>query len=100
MLSEQAILDAQNINHDPIHRPPDPGDPAVEHDIIAIGPDQRIFVLQLLWRSFYELEQTIAARSDVSAVLKIGGGPETLGRGVIPLVEERVERLQHERFVL
>ena len=68
--------------------------------MIAIGHDQRIFVAQLLRRSSYELEQTIAARRNVSAVLNIGGRPETLGGGVIPLVEERVERLQHERFVL
>jgi hypothetical protein len=36
----------------------------------------------------------------MSTVLDIGGRPETLGCGVVPLVEERVERLQDERFVL
>ena len=50
MLSEQAILDAQNVGH-----------------------NQRIFIPQLLWRRPYKLEQTIAARCDVSTVLDIGG---------------------------
>src|ERR1700731_616837 len=47
-----------------------------------------------------KFEEPLAPRRDMSTVLDIGGRPETLGRGVVPLVEERVERLQDKRFVL
>jgi len=30
MLGEEAILDSQDIDHNPIHRPADPGEPAVK----------------------------------------------------------------------
>ena len=66
MLGELAILDAQNLSHNPIHRSADPGEPAVKHDIIAVGHDQRIFIAQLLRRSSYQLEQTLAPRCDVT----------------------------------
>src|ERR1700675_1907372 len=72
----------------------------MEHDIVAVGDDQRVLVMQLFRRGLDKFEEPLAPRRDMSTVLDIGGRPETLGRGVVPLVEERVERLQDERFVL
>src|ERR1700682_1146721 len=56
--------------------------------------------MQLFRRGLDKFEEPLAPRRDMSTVLDIGGRPETLGRGVVPLVEERVDRLQDERFVL
>src|SRR3984893_6061716 len=56
--------------------------------------------MQLFRRGLDKFEEPLAPRRDMSTVLDIGGRPETLGGGVVPLVEERVERLQDERFVL
>src|ERR1700730_11469066 len=56
--------------------------------------------MQLFRRGLDKFEEPLAPRRDMSTVLDIGGRPETLGRGVVPLVEERVERLQDEHFVL
>src|ERR1700720_3135975 len=56
--------------------------------------------MQLFRRGLDKFEEPLAPRRDMSTVLDIGGRPETLGRGVVPFVEERVERLQDERFVL
>jgi hypothetical protein len=56
--------------------------------------------MQLFRRSLDKFEEPLAPRRDMSTVLDIGGRPETLRRGVVPLIEERVERLQDERFLL
>src|ERR1700730_6778519 len=56
--------------------------------------------MQLVRRGLDKFEEPLAPRRAMSTMLDIGGRPETLGRGVVPLVEERVERLQDERFVL
>src|SRR3984893_1360480 len=56
--------------------------------------------MQLFRCGLDKFEEPLAPRRDMSTVLDIGGRPETLGHGVVPLVEERVERLQDERFVL
>jgi len=64
----------------------------VEHDIVAVGDDQRVLVMQLFRRRLDKFEEPLAPRRDMSTVLDIGGRPETLGRGVVPFVEERVER--------
>jgi hypothetical protein len=72
----------------------------VEHDIVAVGDDRGVIVMQLFRRSLDKFEEPLAPRRDMSTVLDIGGRPETLRRGVVPLIEERVERLQDERFLL
>src|ERR1700730_1585480 len=56
--------------------------------------------MQLFRRGLDKFKEPLAPRRDMSTVLDIGGRPKTLGRGVVPPVEERVDRLQDERFVL
>src|ERR1700730_9707996 len=56
--------------------------------------------MQLFRRGLDKFGEPLAPRRDMCTVLDTGGRPKTLGRGVVPLVEERVERLQDERFVL
>ena len=70
------------------------------HPLMLAGRVQRVLVMQLFRRGLDKFEEPLAPRRDMSTVLDIGGRPETLGRGVVPLVEERVERVQDERFVL
>src|SRR5580692_2108999 len=41
MLGDQAVFDTYDVDHDPVHRLPDPRNPAVEHNIVAVGDDQR-----------------------------------------------------------
>src|ERR1700732_1902189 len=72
----------------------------MEHDIVAAGDDQRVLVMQLFRRGLDKIEEPLAPRRDMSTVLDIGGRPRALARGVVPVVEERVERPQDERFVL
>ena len=59
----------------------------MEHDIVAVGDDQRVLVMQLFRRGLDEFEEPLAPWRDMSTVLDIGGRPETLGRGVVPLVK-------------
>jgi hypothetical protein len=60
----------------------------VEHDIVAVGDDQRVLVMQLFRRGLDKFKEPLAPRRDMSTVLDIGGRPETLGCGVVPLVEK------------
>jgi hypothetical protein len=70
----------------------------VEHDIIAVGDDQRVLVMQLRCR-LDKFEEPLAPRRDKSTVLDIGGRPETLGRGVVPLVEQGPDCFEDGRLI-
>lgn len=56
-------------------------------------------ILESRWETFDQVEQPFAARCDVSAVLNVAGRPVSLGLGVIPPVEQGIERLENQGFV-
>jgi hypothetical protein len=71
----------------------------VEHDIIAVGDDQRVLVMQLFRRGLDKFEEPLAPRRDKSTVLDIGWRLETLGRGVVPLVEQGPDCFEDGRLI-
>src|SRR6202042_2623651 len=72
----------------------------MQHEKIAFRHDDPVLVAHLRRSVSYQLEEAFAARRDVRAVLDVLRRPEPTGRREVPLVEQSVERLQHERFVL
>src|SRR5438132_370764 len=57
-------------------------------------------VMEIVGDPLDESEEAFAPWRDVCAMLDVIWGPETLRSGVVPLVEKRVESLQHESLVL
>src|ERR1700730_270184 len=49
VLSEQAILDADDVDGDPVGRQPGIGEPTVQHHVVAVGDGQRVLVAHLRW---------------------------------------------------
>ncbi|MFC4607322.1 hypothetical protein ACFO9E_05765 [Streptomyces maoxianensis] len=56
-------------------------------------------MLQLRREALDQVEEPLPAGRDVSAVLDVVGGPEPLGSGVVPLVEQSVESFTDDGFV-
>jgi hypothetical protein len=96
MFGEQAVFEPQDVNHDPVHGQPDPRKPAVEHDVVALGDDQRIIVAQLFGQGLDEFEEPLAPRGGVSAMLNVVRRPKALRSSIVPLVEKRFERGLHQ----
>src|ERR1700675_900877 len=100
MFGELAVLETDDIGGNPGGWTAIAGKASVRNDIVALGHDQLVLVAQRLGRRPDEVEQSVAARRDVRAVLDIAVGPEPFGGRVLALVEERIERLQDNRLVL
>jgi hypothetical protein len=72
----------------------------VRDDVIAFGENELNFIAQRVGRCASEVEQPVAARRDMSAVLDIAVEPIALSRSVVTPVEERVKRFENKRLVL
>jgi hypothetical protein len=59
-----------------------------------------MFVTQRVGRAPDQVEQTVAARFDVCAVLDVGVRPEAAGRIVVALVEQGIEGFEDESLIL
>src|SRR5258705_271321 len=100
MLDKDSVLNAHNICGNPIHRSTETAESPVHDHDVSLSHDRSRFVLQRWRDALDEIEQTLTARCDMSAVLNIVRRPETLSGCIVPFVEESVESLQHEGFVL
>src|SRR5262249_16204869 len=83
MLDEAPVLDWQDARGDPVRRRPNPRNPPVDDDEVAVRHDQAGLVLQRRRETLDEIEEALAAGRDVRAVLDVAGRPEPLGRGVV-----------------
>ena len=69
-------------------------------NVITFRKDEVIFVFQAVRQRADQVEQAVAAGCDVRTMLDVAIGPEMLGGGIVPLVEECVEGFEYERLVL
>src|SRR5882724_10885362 len=99
MLDEDPILDPENVRRDPVHGCPEPRKPPMNDDEVAIGHDRPGIVFQRRRHALDEVEEALAARSDVRAVLDVGGRPVALSRDVVSLVEQGIEGLEDECLI-
>jgi hypothetical protein len=71
----------------------------MDDDKIAFRHDYPMLVALCVWQAFDKVEETLASRCDVSAVLDIVWRPEALGSLVIAFVKERVESFEHDGLI-
>jgi hypothetical protein len=100
VLRELAALEADHVGGDPGGGSAMSGKSPVGDDVVAFREDQLVLVAERVGKAADEIEQAVAARRDVGAVLDVALRPEALGGGIVPLVEQRIEAFQHERLVL
>ena len=100
MFGELAVFEADDVGGDPGRLPPAPGKTTVRDDVIAFGENELVFVAQRVGQRADEVEQAIAARLDMGAVLNIPIGPVAFGTGIIAPVEKRIECFEDERLIL
>jgi hypothetical protein len=91
MFDKDSVLNAHNIGGNPIHRSTETTKSPVHNHEVSLSHDRSRFELQRWWDALDEIEETIAARSDMSTVLNIVRRPETLSGYIVTLVEQRVE---------
>jgi len=69
-------------------------------DIVALCDDELVFIAQGIWRRADKVEQSLASRRDVRAMLDVLRRPEALCCCVVAFVEERIEGFENNRLVL
>ena len=71
----------------------------MDDDVVALRDDELMFVTQSVGCTPDQIEQAIATRLNVRAVLNIVRRPILLSGRVVPLVKQCVEGVEHQRFV-
>src|SRR3984893_12829637 len=99
MLNEYSVLNAHNISGNPIHWEPEVAESAVYNDEITFSHNDSRFVFECRRSALYQVKQTLATGSDVSAMLNVFRRPESLRCCVVALIEKRVESLEHQCLV-
>ena len=83
MFDHYTVLEAQDIDHDPVRRLAEASEATVQHDEVVFSDCQLAFVTQIGRSCGDQLEQTLATRGYMGTVLNIGGRPEAFGRSQI-----------------
>src|SRR5438132_27888 len=99
VFDKDTILDPDDVRRDPIHGRPEPREPSVDDDEVAVRHDHRGLVFQRRRHALDEVEKALAARSDMRAVLNVCGRPVALSRDVVSLVEQGIEGVEHQCLI-
>src|SRR5256884_9425909 len=70
-----------------------------DHEV-PVGHDHARLIFQRRRDALDQIEETVAAGLDMSAVLDVVGRPVALSGHIVSLVEQRIEGLEDKRFVL
>src|SRR5580704_7369987 len=100
MLHEYPVHNAHDIRSNPIRRSTETTKSSMHDHEVSLSHDRSRLVLQRWWKALDEIEQTVAARCDMSAVLNVARRPVALGRCIVTLVEESVKSLKNDCLVL
>jgi hypothetical protein len=65
-----------------------------------LSDDHVIFIPECIGKPANKIEQSIAARRNVGAMLDIAVRPEALSGGIVALIEQRIEGFENQRLVL
>src|SRR6516225_7443725 len=96
VLREDAVLDAHDVGDDPRCRQAVTGKPPVENDEITSRRRNVVLVAQCCGQALDQAKEPVAAGRNMCAVLDIVRRPQTLGRRIVALVEEGIERVQDD----
>src|ERR1700678_803573 len=100
MLNQNTVLHTQYVRRNPVHGKAKAAETSMQDYEVLLSDDRSWFVLQRWRKTLDEIEQTDTTGRDMSAVLNVFRRPESFRGRIIALVEECVERFQHEGFVL
>src|SRR5260370_420321 len=73
VFDKNTILDPEDVCQDPIHGCPEPRHTSVDNDEVAVSHDHPRLVFQRRRHALDEIEEAVAAGSDVRAVLDVCG---------------------------
>src|SRR5438132_4092298 len=99
VFDKNTILDPEDVRRDPVHGCPEPREPPMNDDEVAISHDHPGLVFQRRRHALDEVEEALTAGSDVCAVLDVYGRPVALRRDVVSLVEQGIEGLKYECLI-
>src|SRR5438552_6847824 len=99
VFDKDTILDPEDVRRDPVHGCPEPRKPPMSDDEVALSHDHPGLVFQRRRHALDEVEEALAAGSDVRAVLDVCGRPVALSRNVVSLVEQGIEGLKYECLI-
>src|SRR5713101_626035 len=99
MLDQNAILDANYVRHNPVQRQAVARVSSVQDDKVPFGHNRSRLIPKRRRNALNEIEQAIATRRDMSAMLDVVGRPITFSCFVVALIEERVESFKDKCFV-
>src|SRR5258708_39852071 len=99
MLDHNAILDANDIRCNPVHRLAEPRKSPMHDYEISFSHDRSRFIFERWRNALDKIEETVATRCDMSAVLNVVGRPISLSCYVVALIEQRVESFEDECFI-
>src|ERR1700757_462790 len=100
VLGQETIFKSDNIGRNPGRWPSHPSETAMCDHIVAICDDELVFIAQGIWRRADKVEQSLASRRNVRAVLDVLRRPEAFCCCVVAFVEERIEGLENDCLVL
>lgn len=100
MFDQNAILDPENVGCNPICGRTESAEPAMDHHPFAFRQDQTRLVPERHWNGFDQVEESFSSGLDMSTVLNVIWRPKPFRCSVIAPIEEGVEGLQDQRFIL
>src|SRR5271168_1348505 len=99
MLRQQSVLEANNVDHDPVRGQTEATKPAMQHQHIAVRHDQTVLIFHPGRPALNQGEQPVAPGRYMGAVLNVVRRPELLGCDEVLLVEQGLERFEDECLV-
>src|ERR1700728_3040117 len=73
VLDQDFVLDANNVRCNPVHGQAKVGKSSMHDHEISLGHDRSCFVLERCRKALNEIEESLTARLDMSAVLNVIG---------------------------
>src|SRR6267143_7613 len=98
MFDQNAVLDANDVRRNPVHRLAEARKSPVHDHKIFFGHNRSRFVLQRRRDALNELKEAVTSRFDMGAVLDVVGRPIALSRCIVSHIKQRVESFKYKRF--
>src|SRR5882757_8240145 len=99
MFGQDPVGDAHDVGGDPVSWEAGARKSSVNDDEVAFGHDHARLIFEGRRSTLDEVEQTLASRLDMGAVLNVVGRPEALSGRIVSFIEQGVECLKDERIV-
>jgi hypothetical protein len=88
VLKQDPVFHANNIRRNPVDRQPDTRESAMDDDEVSLCYDYSRLILEGGRGTLDQVEETVATRFDVRAVLNVVGRPEALRCRIISLIKQ------------